>query len=357
MHDENKKLSKTTLEKLIIKFNDERDKSQINCPVSLVNFYVDNPSDYDKSLRIAYLNNKNNVIAYRDFDIDKKEITYDIFNDILCDSTKLLAKSLAVTVNRKLHRDEYYSLMDIRENLYDIGFEIKDIVGIYKQDFYSHEKNQDKFYDYMIDNEQENFKKINSSLHMCKTRNLYSYMKNELRNKYCISELKQAISDEIIHDKLKKIYSFLSDNDLRKITKSISNQELNQYEELHLISLKKGKIIEIDSLFKGQLDKVFIEQKIIMNKLLSNESDGFIVYHNHPSGVPKESKQDIKFSESLNRMSQLYNITYIDHFIIGQGNLTFDVGNQNNITNYKDSLVKVKRLIKKKSDHKDYERL
>ena len=45
-----------------------------------------------------------------------------------------------------------------------------------------------------------------------------------------------------------------------------------------------------------------------------------MVAHNHPSGDPKPSKADLKFTERLAALAKIAEIRFLDHLVLGEGN-------------------------------------
>ena len=44
-----------------------------------------------------------------------------------------------------------------------------------------------------------------------------------------------------------------------------------------------------------------------------------MVAHNHPSGDPKPSKADLKFTERLAALAKIAEIRLLDHLVLGEG--------------------------------------
>lgn len=44
-----------------------------------------------------------------------------------------------------------------------------------------------------------------------------------------------------------------------------------------------------------------------------------ILVHNHPSGDPTPSRQDIQINEKLKQCAKMFEIELLDHIIIGDG--------------------------------------
>lgn len=56
--------------------------------------------------------------------------------------------------------------------------------------------------------------------------------------------------------------------------------------------------------------------------LVSESASGAILVHNHPSGDPEPSPQDLKLTERLVAAGSLLNIRMLDHVIVGSGRYT-----------------------------------
>lgn len=49
------------------------------------------------------------------------------------------------------------------------------------------------------------------------------------------------------------------------------------------------------------------------------EAPKMILVHNHPSGDPTPSRQDIQINEKLKQCAKMFEIELLDHIIIGDG--------------------------------------
>jgi len=58
-------------------------------------------------------------------------------------------------------------------------------------------------------------------------------------------------------------------------------------------------------------------QEILKPAILSN-SAGIILSHNHPSGDPSPSQEDIRLTEGLSKACEILGIKLLDHVIIGE---------------------------------------
>ncbi len=91
------------------------------------------------------------------------------------------------------------------------------------------------------------------------------------------------------------------------------------HEEMHIVFVNgNSRVINTEMLFKGCIDSVIINIRDIISKCLCSGARGFFLYHNHPSGNPSPSIQDISITKKLKTASELMGINFIDHIIISR---------------------------------------
>ena len=49
-----------------------------------------------------------------------------------------------------------------------------------------------------------------------------------------------------------------------------------------------------------------------------NNAASIILFHNHPSGNPKASREDTQFTKKMNDAGELIGIKVLDHIVIGE---------------------------------------
>ncbi|MGL5086219.1 MAG: RadC family protein [Clostridium sp.] len=93
--------------------------------------------------------------------------------------------------------------------------------------------------------------------------------------------------------------------------------DLNQ-EVLKLIMLNtKNEVIGIKDVFKGSLNTSIVHPREIFREAIKRNSASIIICHNHPSGDPTPSKEDINITIRLKECSSIMGIELLDHIIIG----------------------------------------
>lgn len=71
----------------------------------------------------------------------------------------------------------------------------------------------------------------------------------------------------------------------------------------------------------GTLNSSLVHPREVFKSAILSNAAGIIVAHNHPSGDPCASNEDINITNRLNEASKIMGINLIDHIIIGsEGN-------------------------------------
>lgn len=95
-------------------------------------------------------------------------------------------------------------------------------------------------------------------------------------------------------------------------------------EHVYVIYLDtKLKIISEKLIFIGTIDVSIIHPREIYKEAIKNSASKIIVIHNHPSGDPTPSDNDIKFTKQLDEVGKLMQIPLLDHIIIGDNYYSF----------------------------------
>lgn len=79
----------------------------------------------------------------------------------------------------------------------------------------------------------------------------------------------------------------------------------------------KCKLIKFEVLSKGTINCSLVSIRDIFIKALRAKAGGVILVHNHPSGDPTPSGNDIDITKKLKEAGELMEIPLLDHIIIG----------------------------------------
>jgi len=81
----------------------------------------------------------------------------------------------------------------------------------------------------------------------------------------------------------------------------------------------KNKVIGVEKISLGILDASIIHPREIFRPAIKNSCSRIILIHNHPSGDPSPSEEDLEITQKLIKVGDLIGIEVLDHVIIGDG--------------------------------------
>lgn len=81
----------------------------------------------------------------------------------------------------------------------------------------------------------------------------------------------------------------------------------------------KNTLIKVVTLSTGGIASSLAEQRTLFRYAIEANAGGVILLHNHPSGDPTESKEDIMMTRVFQKAGDVMGIPILDHIIIGDG--------------------------------------
>lgn len=81
----------------------------------------------------------------------------------------------------------------------------------------------------------------------------------------------------------------------------------------------KGKIVGDVYVSTGSLSASIVHPREVFREAIVRSANKIIVIHNHPSGDPDPSEQDVEITKRLQEAGALMGIELLDHIIIGDG--------------------------------------
>ncbi|HIG66797.1 MAG TPA: JAB domain-containing protein [Porticoccaceae bacterium] len=84
----------------------------------------------------------------------------------------------------------------------------------------------------------------------------------------------------------------------------------------------RHQLLGCHELFHGTIDTTSVHPREVVKLALHKNAAAIIVAHNHPSGAANPSQSDIVITQRLKAVLELVDIRLLDHFIIGQGEIT-----------------------------------
>jgi DNA repair protein RadC len=98
--------------------------------------------------------------------------------------------------------------------------------------------------------------------------------------------------------------------------------EMSHLDQEHLRTVlldTKNRVQAVSTVYIGSLNASLIRVGEIFRDALKHNSAALIVAHNHPSGDPTPSPEDVLVTREIVSAGQLLDIEVLDHLVIGQG--------------------------------------
>lgn len=89
-----------------------------------------------------------------------------------------------------------------------------------------------------------------------------------------------------------------------------------------LLLNSKSQVITIEQISVGTLNESYAHPREIFKNAIKRSAATIIVVHNHPSGDPTPSLEDIDLTKRLVDAGKIIGIEVLDHIIIGDGKFT-----------------------------------
>lgn len=122
-------------------------------------------------------------------------------------------------------------------------------------------------------------------------------------------------------------YSFPTDSEDRPQVRNPSDAALLmndmhalEQEEMRLVILDtRNTVLATKMVYRGTLNTTYVRVADLMRDAIRLNAAAIIVVHNHPSGDPSPSPEDVAFTKKANEAGELLGIELLDHLILGGG--------------------------------------
>lgn len=128
----------------------------------------------------------------------------------------------------------------------------------------------------------------------------------------CISELAKRLAKAKAHT----VLEFTCPASIAQYYMEDMRHEQQEIMKLLLLNSKTHLISEMD-ISKGTVNASLITPRELFIEALKKNAVSIIILHNHPSGDPTPSREDILITDRIRRAGELIGINLLDHLIIG----------------------------------------
>ena len=99
--------------------------------------------------------------------------------------------------------------------------------------------------------------------------------------------------------------------------------EMAPLEQEHLKVLllnTKNEVLSIDEIYVGNVNSSVVRPAEVIRPAVRDNAPSVIVVHNHPSGDPTPSTEDVSVTRALVAAGELLGVEVLDHLVVGNGN-------------------------------------
>jgi DNA repair protein RadC len=91
-------------------------------------------------------------------------------------------------------------------------------------------------------------------------------------------------------------------------------------EQLRVLCLDtKNYVVHQQVVYQGTVNTSVVRAAEVFRPAVQRNSPAIVALHNHPSGDPTPSPEDVRTTEQLRQAGEVLDIELLDHIIIGQG--------------------------------------
>jgi len=111
-----------------------------------------------------------------------------------------------------------------------------------------------------------------------------------------------------------------SPEDAYRAITTITNVQEEAQEVFGIIILNtKNKIVAVHEISRGTLNNSMVHPREVFKPAVLHNAAAIICFHNHPSGDPESSIEDITVTKRLVKAGEILGIEVFDHIIVGDG--------------------------------------
>jgi DNA repair protein RadC len=93
-----------------------------------------------------------------------------------------------------------------------------------------------------------------------------------------------------------------------------------EHEQLRVLLLDtRHRVMDVVMLYQGTVNQANARIAELFREAVRSNATAIVITHNHPSGDPSPSADDIRFTREAAKAAELLEITLVDHIVIGRG--------------------------------------
>ena len=90
-------------------------------------------------------------------------------------------------------------------------------------------------------------------------------------------------------------------------------------EEFHIVTLNtKNQVLRQHQVSVGTLDASLVHPREVFRPAIKDAASSIVLVHNHPSGDPTPSREDVAVTDRLTEVGKTIGIDVLDHIVLGK---------------------------------------
>lgn len=128
-------------------------------------------------------------------------------------------------------------------------------------------------------------------------------------------KIAQAVSTRYLADRvLDKDFVRSADEVLDYLKHNLRDKNREVFLVIYLNG--RNQILKMEELFEGTLSTSAVYPREVVKRALVNDAAALVFVHNHPSGNPNPSQDDLTITKKLKKAAQAIDVSVHDHLII-----------------------------------------
>lgn len=108
-----------------------------------------------------------------------------------------------------------------------------------------------------------------------------------------------------------------SPQDVYRLVEHLKDSDREQFLTICLDT--RNNVLSIETTAIGTLTANLVHPREVFKTAVLQNAAGIIIVHNHPSGDPAPSDDDIKITKTIFEASKIMDIRLLDHLVVGNG--------------------------------------
>ncbi len=137
-------------------------------------------------------------------------------------------------------------------------------------------------------------------------------------------KITQAVSRRFLADRIMD-QDFMRSSE--EVMEYLKHNLRDKTREIFMVIYLNGRnqILQMEELFEGTLTTSAVYPREVVKRALDHAADALVFVHNHPSGNPKPSQDDITITKKLKEAAEAIDVSVHDHLIFA-GNEVYSFG-------------------------------